>query len=397
MAWRDRIREASFRGVQFFVDAVDSGPFGRELVIHTFPGRDDPYPQDIGRQKPEFNVDGYVLGKDYLSQRDRLLEACEKEGAGELVHPYYGSILVRCKTIHFRDTVREQSIGRFTIVFTRSKVNTIEPVEDIDTVENLLSKREQVLQALSTYFTSAYNIVSKPYVFVANANATVNQCLLQVESNRRTVGSVSDFVRTLKNTADKVMTLVYSPAELFESLSYLLTLGTTSGDDYFPASSSNSKNQFNELRTLFTFTQETTIEDNEPAEIIALTVQQLALTAAAGLLVEMEFESINEAYTYQDIILTKMDGLSSRGVDDIVYNNFQELRRAIVEDIELRSVNLARLINITLQGTMPAIILSNTLYGKLDQELNIVQRNFVDHPGFVPGGVPIEVLTYVET
>jgi len=42
---------------------------------------------------------------------------------------------------------------------------------------------------------------------------------------------------------------------------------------------------------------------------------------------------------------------------------------------------------------MPAIVLAYRLYGDAERADEIVARNRVRHPGFVPGGQPLEVLS----
>jgi prophage DNA circulation protein len=91
--WRDRLRPASFRGVEFKVE-VGSRTGGRRLAPHEFPKRDEPYTEDMGRKGRAFGVTGYLIGSDYQSQRDRLIEALEREGASQLVHPTLGQFQV---------------------------------------------------------------------------------------------------------------------------------------------------------------------------------------------------------------------------------------------------------------------------------------------------------------
>lgn len=91
--WRDLRREASFRGVPFWVDS-DSVPVGRRTQLHEYPKRDQPLVEDMGRQTREYKFDGFIIGPDFISQRDRLLVALDTPGPGELVHPWFGRLTV---------------------------------------------------------------------------------------------------------------------------------------------------------------------------------------------------------------------------------------------------------------------------------------------------------------
>jgi prophage DNA circulation protein len=88
-AWRDRLVPASFRGVQFHVEAgALSG--GRRIVMHEFAKRDDPYAEDMGRRARKYPVTAYLVSPDYTFDRDALIAALEQEGPGLLVHPTFG-------------------------------------------------------------------------------------------------------------------------------------------------------------------------------------------------------------------------------------------------------------------------------------------------------------------
>jgi prophage DNA circulation protein len=92
-AWRASLRPASFRGAGFKVD-INTRNGGRRTTLHQFPKRDDPESEDMGRQARRFTISGYVVGPDFLAQRDALILALEAEGAGQLVHPTMGEFQV---------------------------------------------------------------------------------------------------------------------------------------------------------------------------------------------------------------------------------------------------------------------------------------------------------------
>ena len=42
--------------------------------------------------------------------------------------------------------------------------------------------------------------------------------------------------------------------------------------------------------------------------------------------------------------------------------------------------------------TLPALVITHTLYGNVDKEQDVIARNRIQHPGFTPGGEVLEVL-----
>ncbi len=48
MTWKDRLQDASFRGVPFKVEEESTGT-GRRVETHEYPNRDKPYTEDLGK------------------------------------------------------------------------------------------------------------------------------------------------------------------------------------------------------------------------------------------------------------------------------------------------------------------------------------------------------------
>jgi prophage DNA circulation protein len=84
--WKSMLWPATFRGVEFHVEVRERAN-GRRIVVHEFAKKDIPYSEDMGRRAKRFEVHGYVVGPDYASQRDQLINALETEGVGTLRLP----------------------------------------------------------------------------------------------------------------------------------------------------------------------------------------------------------------------------------------------------------------------------------------------------------------------
>jgi prophage DNA circulation protein len=90
-----------------------------------------------------------------------------------------------------------------------------------------------------------------------------------------------------------------------------------------------------------------------------------------------------------------LDALDARQgeADDAVYGALADLRGAVVRDIAARGADLARVVRYTPPETLPALVLAHRLYGDAARDGELVARNGIAHPGFVPGGLELEVLT----
>ena len=116
MTWKAGLRRASFRGVAFHVR--DRGlATGREIKNHEFPKRNTNFPEDMGKKTRTFSIDAYVIGDDYMSRRDALLAACEREGAGSYVDHWGRSQRVVCTGCDLKETSDEGRMARFSLSF----------------------------------------------------------------------------------------------------------------------------------------------------------------------------------------------------------------------------------------------------------------------------------------
>ena len=87
MAWRDNLVPASFRGAGFQVDNTEAPIAGRRVAVHEYPGRDEPFVEDLGRRTKRWEIEAFVVGDDYADVRDRLVDACDMPGAGRTGAP----------------------------------------------------------------------------------------------------------------------------------------------------------------------------------------------------------------------------------------------------------------------------------------------------------------------
>jgi prophage DNA circulation protein len=80
---------------------------------------------------------------------------------------------------------------------------------------------------------------------------------------------------------------------------------------------------------------------------------------------------------------------------DPVYKSLADLRAAVVRDLTVRGADLARTARYTPKQTLPALAVAYRIYGDASRDEEIAARNRIRHPGFVPGGETLEVLSDV--
>lgn len=90
MAWSESMLEASFRGIVFDCLVTDDS-FDKALAEHSFPFVPGAEIEDMGRGPRRVSVQGFFYGDDYETALKEFIKALETPGAGEFVHPVFGS------------------------------------------------------------------------------------------------------------------------------------------------------------------------------------------------------------------------------------------------------------------------------------------------------------------
>jgi prophage DNA circulation protein len=156
--WLDNLQPASFRGAFFHVDA-GARESGRRIVVHEFPKKDVPYPEDMGRRAIQFSVRGYCvqypfnLGplrqRDFRIPRDTLIAALEMNGPGVLQLPTTAPISVVCPQYRWTEEEKTGGYCTFDMTFTEYGVPTAaQPLGRTSLLNQANVTEEQIIQNL---------------------------------------------------------------------------------------------------------------------------------------------------------------------------------------------------------------------------------------------------------
>lgn len=91
--WRNELLPASLAGVSFHIEQVTGTP-GRRNAIQEFPGTEFVRGQDLGPRARRFEIQAYLIGRDYHLQLRSLEAVFDRPGPHMLSHPYRGRMLV---------------------------------------------------------------------------------------------------------------------------------------------------------------------------------------------------------------------------------------------------------------------------------------------------------------
>lgn len=393
MAWRDKLQPASFRGVPFFVDG-DDATFGRRTVVHEYPQRDKPWAEDMGRATREYSLQAFVVGPDYMAARDKLLQAIEQPGAGQLVHPFYGQLVVSIKD--FRVSHRREDGGMAAFQITFVEAGELAFPQAKDRARSLVGRAADSLQAGSLAdFTSKFTVDGFPQFLSDAAIATATDVVGTATKALRYVqnpGALLDLVVDVTGVAD--------PGSLGSRLQGLFASGTAlyraassmfpSGQAAYYGDHARGALDLYYLLPHSTATGRTASRRQQIVNANALNgiVRRQCLVQAAGA------ASLMPALVYDDVAdirqrLAAAIDAELMQAPDALLGSLQDMRAASHKDLTERARGSARLRVVTPQLPVTAAALAYDLYEDAARGDEIVQRNRVPHPAFISTAVQV--------
>ncbi|WP_031436648.1 DNA circularization N-terminal domain-containing protein [Methylobacter tundripaludum] len=114
--YRDRWAKADFDGFEFLTDSHDAKG-GRRLVVHEFPGAEEPEVEDMGGKSREFQINAYFIGASYDLECNGLMAKLNRPGARWLTHPWLGLLWVRAHQWSRQESSDKNGYCSLTIAF----------------------------------------------------------------------------------------------------------------------------------------------------------------------------------------------------------------------------------------------------------------------------------------
>lgn len=429
--WRDDLLPASFRGIKFLIEQA-TVPVGRKGQLHEYPQRDEPFFESLGKQSQVHKVSAFVIGDDCFERRDKLLEALEKEGPGELVHPWLGRMQVdvgECDLSHSRP---EGGMARLELTFYPSKPRRF-PTGTANTQQQVVKSSETLLQSALRRYKAAMALVDKARInMIGLRNGLSNVYAIIQRQFTPFLGlftNLSGFIQSLVNSPSALSALFSSYFSDF-STSGLFRTGVnrsssssgegTSGADTVTAPSYRNSvavaSQHAEAVTSINTVQPAGgVDTTAAAQAVADLVQDALLVQVALIISEMpvatqpvtvestpsiDHQAVQPVERPEvpvaDDVIELRDALSEAIWDASLkaepehYQALNTLRHALVKHLTAVAASGVRLVEITPAETLPALVLAYRRFGDATRTGEVVQRNHIQHPGFVPA-VPLKI------
>ncbi|EKC9872563.1 DNA circularization protein [Salmonella enterica] len=208
--------EGSFRNVPFLVYKEQRERGGRNIVKREYPLRESGGADDLGPKLPAFTFTVIVQGDDAQAQRKALRDALYAPGAGELIHPDYGTLNVLIDSFESRYNVSEQRVVEFTISAT-PQANDTAPQMQKDTAAMLATKAGGGLNSVFNTLADGWAVVSDNLHDLQAMADTVSGKIDALENTVSSVGIMQDisaFAASFSAMKGNITALITSPLRM---------------------------------------------------------------------------------------------------------------------------------------------------------------------------------------
>jgi len=393
MALKDQLRPASFRGVPFCVVDADLAA-GRRVEVHTYPQRDKPYAEDLGRATREISIQAFVVGADYVAQANALLVALEEPGPGTLVHPWLGTMQVSLKELARVSFDAGLGQARISLSFVESGELTF-PAAVASTAAQSRLAAAGLEKAAITDFAAAFSVDGMQDFVVANARTSITSGFVEMEDDLSPGILAVGYGDNSESALSSSLALLSDPTALATNIMAFLRITSKADGTLNWMATTNAlvrlaKSSGFAVPSFLDTTPSRKQNSINSAAVNSLWRQGLLAQAVGA-------SSLTDATVYDDSIALRktltsaLDG-ESRRAGDTAYQALQVARRTVWSDLTSRSKDSARLTSVSTSSGIPNLVTAYKLYQDAMRVTEIATRNKNKNPLFA-GMAILKVLT----
>lgn len=411
--WRDQMLPASFRGISFLIPQA-SVPVGMKVQLHEFPQRDEPYAEQMGKQAQVHRLVCWIIGDDCFERRDKFMEAVQTPGAGELVHPWLGRMQVKAGEAELTHDFKQGGMAAFAVTFYPD-IPLKFPTAKVNTQQQVVKASDSLLDSAMARYKSAMAKVDQARLGLARLRNSLSGVYTVIQQQFSTIigafTNLTGFVQSLMNAPDSLSSLFSSYFSEFSVDDYL---GDDSGSSY-RKSVATATQQTEAVASINTVSDSGGVDAAAASQATANLVQDALLVQVALIISEMPVASqpvstatvasveqqavqpiVRPEVPVADDVIELRDNLNeaifqaSLKADPEHYMVLNTLRQTIVKHLTAVAESGVRLVEITPPETLSALVLAYRRFGDATRESEVVQRNRLRHPGFVPAR-PIKI------
>jgi prophage DNA circulation protein len=405
------LRPGALRGLLFYVQSSEENST-RRWVTHEFPGRDEPWHEDLGAKTRSFTIEGLLVGPDVVLQRRAFARAAADPEPATLLHPWLGAMRVVVLDCRITDDVNQARVARVSLRVEKAGTKPA-PVIGLDSLGEVLDEADRLLTAAQSIYAEYRFMRAAADFIVQSFKASVLGIAGAIEgalSNAGLVGGAASSVSALSTINDAAIVsdtaVPLAVASAARDVSALAggRAALTKGADAAPQAAFAALDALNAQELVKAPTAPATtparqqlVAANEGLAVLAAAIfaGEFARAAAA-----VPWASRDDAMAARDKVADALAAAADRVAAagwDAVWQRLVALRAASAADLAERAAPLPRIKRLELPGVMPATLIAYRLDGDslpdvFGRGAALAARNRVRHPGFVPAAQPIEVL-----
>jgi hypothetical protein len=433
MSLARNLQKASFRGAQFAVFDAEV-LFGRRNVLHEYPLKDEPFAEDLGRKAREYTINAFVIGEDYQSARNALMKAIEDdETPGTLVHPTLGSILVIPKECRVRFNNKEGNIEYFTLTFIEAGsqsfpsggsntgfFSSLFSSNGISSLINFFSSSFRVLNLPDFLHASAVNNITGNPLNVSMGNTGSFTSLVRNVLSSGNFGSaneehteIGDMLTKLDNNVDtyvdepetlgnKITTIIVQLSNVFLNQPVLInsenTYLSTIKPNHPELSALEAQKRLQAYGDGFAevpLTTDLRLQQAANQEQLINLIRHCSLCEMIRITSIMDYASRQDALETRDVVDSYISPrliILADDKEDEPYLALNKARAAMVKDVNTRAATLKNKKYVQTADAVPAIVFAYDQYEDASQDAEIIRRNKIRNPVFIPPLTLVEVL-----
>lgn len=372
----------SFKGAPFFVDEYEMQGGGRNIVSNPIPFSSNYVSQDLGGKIPTHPINVYLVGDECKQARDNLIAACNEEGAGELVHPFFGRFQAECISLTVAGGKSGVNYCTLQVEFRPVGAADGRPVQA--NLAGIAKAAASEFQKMSVdKFSDSFTVSGKGKGVVDLAVEFTQKAMDAVLSARQALATVNDFVSAVGAMKANATTIMMAPADFVTRLENIVT----ATKEMFGIES--EENDVDEYLDMLERVRDLESGEN-PAGKIAATFKNFAASMVASSLLDAKFSSVDDAAAMQDKVANTFGWLLEQTDDVDDYMSISNMESASLGYLRSTMENIAVVLEKDISYSNNVLQVCYDVYGSVDRAEEIIERNgFVQGLFILPGKIKV--------
>lgn len=372
----------SFKGVPFFVDEYEMNGGGRNIVSNPIPFSSNYVSQDLGGKIPTHPINVYLIGRECKQARDNLIAACNEEGAGELIHPFFGRFQAECISLTVAGGKSGVNYCTLQVEFRPVSAAEGRPVQaNLAGIAKAAASESQKISV--DKFSDSFTVSGKGKGVVDLAVEFTQKAMDAVLSARQALATVNDFVSAVGAMKANAATIMMAPADFVTRLENIVT----ATKEMFGIES--EENDVDEYLDMLERVRDLESGEN-PAGKIAATFKNFAASMVASSLLDAKFSSVDDAAAMQNKVASAFGWLLEQTDDVDDYMSISNMESASLGYLRSTMENIAVVLEKDISYSNNVLQVCYDVYGSVDRAEEIIERNGLVQGLFIlPGKIKV--------